>query len=63
MRSRRRITILGAAWVLAVATIGCGGYGTMSPAAYEYTMALYSITNRQTAEPLEAIRAGRGRPI
>ncbi len=34
---------------------GCGGYGEVSPNAYEYAQALYSITNRQSVDGLDRI--------
>ncbi len=36
---------------------GCGGYGSVSPEAYEYAKALYSITNRQSEDSLDKVRA------
>lgn len=33
---------------------GCGGYDDLSPKAYEYSMALYAIGNRQDAGRLDA---------
>ena len=33
---------------------GCG-YGEVSPTTYEYAKALYSITNRQLSERLDAV--------
>ena len=35
---------------------GCGGYGEISPTAYEYAKALYSITNRKASESLDSVR-------
>ncbi|WP_442481675.1 hypothetical protein [Aeoliella sp. SH292] len=34
-----------------ISVMGCG-YGEVSPKTYEYTQALYSITNRQSTEKL-----------
>jgi chromosome condensin MukBEF ATPase and DNA-binding subunit MukB len=34
-----------------IAVTGCG-YGEVSPKTYEYTQALYSITNRQSSDKL-----------
>ena len=34
---------------------GCGGYGQLSPTAYEYAKALYSITNRQASDALDPV--------
>lgn len=51
---RAAASILAA--LLATATIpDCGGYGEVSPAAYDYATALYSITNRRAEDKLEAI--------
>lgn len=41
---------------LAVLVPGCGGYGEVSPLAYEYAKALYSICNRRDAERLDVLR-------
>lgn len=35
---------------------GCNDYGSISPTAYEYAKALYSITNRQAEEKLGEVR-------
>ena len=43
------------AWLaLICTTIGCG-YGEISPLAYDYSMALYSITNRRAADRLDGV--------
>ncbi|TWT78175.1 hypothetical protein Pla123a_09650 [Posidoniimonas polymericola] len=34
---------------------GCGGYGEVSPVAYDYSMALYSLANRQDGGKLDAV--------
>ena len=39
-----------------LALSGCGGYGEMSPLAYEYAKALYSVCNRQDQGRLELLR-------
>lgn len=39
--------------LLAFAT-GCGSYGELSPTAYEFAKALYSVSNRQAEDKLEA---------
>lgn len=36
---------------------GCGGYGEVSPAAYDIASALYSICNRRAGDKLEEINA------
>jgi hypothetical protein len=56
--TRLNLHFVAAATILAItlAISGCGGYGTISPTAYEYAKALYSITNRQAVEPLEPVR-------
>ena len=35
--------------------VGCGGYGEVSPTAYEYAKALYSLANRQAADRLDEV--------
>ncbi len=35
--------------------LGCGGYPEISPAAYQYAKALYSVANRQRSEKLDAV--------
>lgn len=35
--------------------VGCGGYGEVSPVAYDYSMALYSLANRQDSDKLPAV--------
>lgn len=43
-------------WLLLLVLItGCGGYGEVSPTAYEYAKALYSIANRQAGDRLESV--------
>ena len=34
---------------------GCGGYAKISPVAYDYAKALYSITNRKSQDSLPKI--------
>lgn len=46
------VIVLSCVWVAS----GCG-YGEVSPAAYDYAMAVYSITNRQDKERLDQITA------
>lgn len=42
--------------LLAIATIaGCGGYGEVSPVAYDYATALYAVSNRRAEDKLETI--------
>ena len=36
-------------------TSGCGSYGEISPDAYQYAKALYSITNRKALESLDPL--------
>ena len=40
---------------LLTAFVGCGGYDEISPVAYEYSKALYSITNRKAQDKLDDI--------
>lgn len=47
----RRSALQVAALVAFATVVGCG-YGEVSPTTYEYTQALYSITNRQSTEKL-----------
>ena len=53
-RKRFRTWCLAMALVL-VSMAGCGGYGDISPAAYDYAMALYAITNRRAEYKLEEV--------
>jgi hypothetical protein len=34
---------------------GCGGYGEVSPAAYDFATALYSISNGRAADRLDEV--------
>lgn len=52
---RRRLSFVVGAIVVALATLGCGGYGKVSPAAYEYAKALYSISNRRATDRLDGV--------
>ena len=54
-RTSNLLQKLACAVVLTIVT-GCG-YGEVSPKTYEYTQALYSITNRQAAEKLGEFEA------
>ena len=45
-------TLLGLSLLLAS---GCGSYGEISPDAYQYAKALYSITNRQALDSLDPL--------
>lgn len=36
--------------------VGCGGYDSVSPVAYQYAKALVSISNRQAAKQLPALQ-------
>jgi hypothetical protein len=49
-----QIALLG---TICVWGIGCGGYGEISPSAYQYAKALYGISNRQREEKLAAVDA------
>lgn len=43
---------------LALATTllgGCGGYGDVSPAAYDYATAIYSVANRESADAIDGL--------
>jgi hypothetical protein len=41
--------------VLSLLVSGCGGYGDVSPTAYEYAKALFSITNRRAEAKLDQV--------
>ena len=41
--------------VLVTMSLGCSSYGEVSPAAYQYAKALYSVTNRQAADRLPTV--------
>jgi hypothetical protein len=45
------LCILAAFCISVVA--GCGGYGEVSPTAYEYAKAVYSIANRKATDTLD----------
>jgi len=47
-----------AAALLLLLVAGCSSYGKISPLAYEYAKALYSITNRQAEEKLAEVQDG-----
>lgn len=45
------------AMLFALCVPGCGGYGTVSPAAYDHAIALYQLCNLQRVEKLDAVAA------
>ena len=51
MTSRQLYTML----FTLVVCIGCSDYRGISPTAYQYAKALYSVTNRQRTEKLPAV--------
>ena len=55
--STRNIAFAFICFSLILSTLGCGGYGEVSPTAYEYAKALYSITNRKAQDRLELVDA------
>ena len=57
MRCRGSQMTVGRTLVLAalLISLGCGGYGDVSPAAYDFAKAVYSITNRQAADRLQPV--------
>ncbi|MEX2112016.1 MAG: hypothetical protein WD845_02460 [Pirellulales bacterium] len=58
MQCRRARLWIGGCLVLLSALVGgCGGYGDISPTAYEYAKALYSITNRRADGKLNEVAA------
>ncbi|MEM7311772.1 MAG: hypothetical protein AAF497_01345 [Planctomycetota bacterium] len=42
---------------LLAGVIGCGGYGKVSPKAYEFAKSLYSVSNQRSTERLEAVQS------
>ncbi|MEO1497258.1 MAG: hypothetical protein AAFV43_08925 [Planctomycetota bacterium] len=38
--------------------IGCGGYGVVSPAAYEHAKSLYTLANMRATDSLPAVEQG-----
>lgn len=52
MKPRTTYACLALALTLAV---GCGGYGEVSPVAYDYAMALYSLSNQKAADRVPAV--------
>ena len=43
------------ALLLVLSLVGCGGYGEVSQATYDYSKALYSIANRRASDQLDGI--------
>lgn len=43
---------IACALLLLVVASGCGGYGEVSPQAYEYAKAIYNVTNRKAEDRL-----------
>ena len=54
--SIRSLTLTAGVALLLATFTGCG-YGEVSPTAYEYAKALYSVSNRQSVEKIAAVRA------
>jgi len=50
--TRLRWTVVG---LLLICAAGCQSYGEVSPTAYEYAKALYSISNRQAEHKLDEV--------
>lgn len=46
------------AFGLLAAVVGCGGYGQVSPAAYEHAKSLYTLSNMRAVASLEGVEAG-----
>ena len=44
-------------WLFAPLTLGCGGYSKVSPQAYQYSKALYSVCNRHDEPRLSTVSA------
>ena len=55
-RSRAAKTLAAIAVVILLIPSGCG-YGTVSRTGYEYAKALYSLSNRQSADRVNAAQA------
>ncbi|QDT69796.1 hypothetical protein MalM25_27370 [Planctomycetes bacterium MalM25] len=53
-KPQRLLLAFGLAALMTVA--GCG-YGPVSPTAYEYSKALYSLSNRQAADRIDSVQA------
>lgn len=53
MASYKTIAPTIAGLLVGLATMGCGGYGQVSPAAYEHAKALYTASNLQSAASVE----------
>lgn len=51
-RSPATAVVLAAAAALLT---GCGGYGPVSPAAYDLAKGVYSVTSRESAERLDVL--------
>lgn len=52
-RGRHLRTAIGLLLILCL--VGCQGYGSVSPTAYEYATALYGICNRKAESALEPL--------
>lgn len=53
--TKRTISSASLVAVALVVAGGCGSYGRISPTAYEFAKALYSICNRQAHEALDPV--------
>ena len=54
-RGRRGRTALLLLALCGVSIAGCGGYGIVSPKAYQFATAIYSVANLQSAQRLASI--------
>lgn len=52
-KPQRRLLPIGLAALMTIA--GCG-YGPVSPTAYQYSKALYSLSNRQAADRIDGVQ-------
>ena len=58
MRSNQKATsLLAAIAAIALLTLNGCGYGPISSTGYEYAQALYSLSNRQSADRVDAVQA------
>lgn len=58
MHSDRHATnLLTAFTAIFILTLNGCGYGPISPTGYEYAQALYSLSNRQSSDRIDAVQA------
>lgn len=51
-RSELSLLVIAGLILSGIASSGCGSYGRVSPASYDFAMAMYSISNTKSADKL-----------